>query len=253
MRHEDVDTGPSNVLHLRFVCPSSPTTARSSKSAATLGILRARLSDGTWPIGTRLPGEHDLATELGVGRNTLREALRTLTHQGLLTARAGDGTYVLATDELAAALAKRFSAEESRQALEVRCALEMQAARIAAQRIGAADLHQLEDLTRARKEAAEGSDDAAYVRADLAWHEFIVNCCDNPLLSDLYTGLDRAAAYSRAPDSTASPRLHRPAEAMDLAHQRVLDALKAHDPDAATQAAAQLTDIATTHLLEATL
>lgn len=234
------------------MCPSAPPTTRTSKSAATLDVLRARLSDGTWPVGTRLPGEHDLATELGVGRNTLREALRTMTNQGLLTARAGDGTYVRATDELVAALARRVPPEESRQALEVRSALEVQAARIAAHLISDADLDHLRRLTSTRHEASQGPDDAAYVRADLAWHEFIVACCDNPLLAELYGGLDRAAAYTRTPDTTQEPRLHRPADAMNLAHQRVLDALNARDPDAAAQAAAHLTDIAASHLLEAT-
>ncbi|WP_291279663.1 FadR/GntR family transcriptional regulator [Galactobacter sp.] len=233
------------------MCPSAASTPRTSKSAATLDVLRSRLTDGTWPVGTRIPGEHDLATELGVGRNTLREALRSLTNQGLLTARAGDGTYVIATDELAAALARRVSPEESRQALEVRGALEMQAARIAAHRISDTDLDTLRGLTRARSEASAKADDAAFVRADLAWHEFIVACCENPLLTDLYGGLDRAASYTRESGESDVPRLHRPAQAMDLAHHEVLGALIAREPDAAMRAAAHLTDIAATHLLEA--
>jgi DNA-binding FadR family transcriptional regulator len=232
------------------MCPSPPRT-RTPKSARTLDTLRARLGDGTWPVGTRLPGEHDLAAELGVGRNTLREALRTLTNQGLLSARAGDGTYVLATDELVAALSRRVTPEQSRHALEVRCALEMQAARIAATRITDADLIGLRSLSDQRRAAALADDDAAFVRADLAWHELIVVACDNPLLAELYAGLDRVSAYTREPTGS-TPRLHRPAHAMDLAHDHVLAALQARDPDAATRAAAELTDIAAAHLQEVT-
>jgi DNA-binding FadR family transcriptional regulator len=246
-----LDTSPSNVLHLRFMCPHP----RTSKSAAALHALRARLTDGTWPVGTRIPGEHELAAELGVGRNTLREALRTLTNQGLLAARAGDGTYVMATDELVAALSRRVTPAESLHALEVRGALEMQAARSAAQRITDADLARLGGLNEARRAAALADDDAAFVRADLAWHELIVAACGNPLLTEFYAGLDRVSAYVREPttgDATrATPRLHRPAQDMDAAHQGVLDALTARDPDAALAAAAHLTDIAASHLLEA--
>ncbi len=56
--------------------------------------LRRRLQAGEWEVGTKLPGETTLAAELGVGRSTIREALRMLAGQGLLRPRQGAGVFV---------------------------------------------------------------------------------------------------------------------------------------------------------------
>lgn len=58
--------------------------------------LRARITDGSWAVGTRLPGETTLAAELGVSRSTVREALRALAGAGLVRPRRGSGVFVIA-------------------------------------------------------------------------------------------------------------------------------------------------------------
>ncbi len=67
--------------------------------------LRQSITTGEWPVGTRIPPtEPNLATALGVGRNTVREAVRALAHSGILEVRrGGDGTYVRATSEISGA------------------------------------------------------------------------------------------------------------------------------------------------------
>jgi DNA-binding FadR family transcriptional regulator len=57
--------------------------------------LRSEILSGRLPAGSKLPGERDLARDLGTNRNTLREALRTLEALGLIRARQGDGVSVL--------------------------------------------------------------------------------------------------------------------------------------------------------------
>jgi GntR family transcriptional regulator, transcriptional repressor for pyruvate dehydrogenase complex len=57
--------------------------------------LRSEILSGRMPAGSKLPGERDLARDLGTNRNTLREALRTLEALGLVRARQGDGVTVL--------------------------------------------------------------------------------------------------------------------------------------------------------------
>ncbi|MBY8882514.1 FadR/GntR family transcriptional regulator, partial [Actinacidiphila acidipaludis] len=59
--------------------------------------LRAQIADGQWPVGSRLPGETTLAADLGVGRSTVREALRALAGAGLVRTRQGAGVFVIAT------------------------------------------------------------------------------------------------------------------------------------------------------------
>lgn len=54
-----------------------------------------RVRTGTWPLDHRLPGEQALAAELGVGRSTVREAIRQLAGKGVLESRQGSGVYVV--------------------------------------------------------------------------------------------------------------------------------------------------------------
>ncbi|MFQ1046385.1 FadR/GntR family transcriptional regulator, partial [Acinetobacter sp. NIOH-H-8] len=56
--------------------------------------LRNRITSGTWAIGQRLPTEPELALELGISRNTVREAMRVLAFSGLVEIRQGDGRYL---------------------------------------------------------------------------------------------------------------------------------------------------------------
>ena len=58
-------------------------------------IIRRAIQDRRWPVGARIPGEPQLATEIGISRATLREALRMLVSDGLLDRRHGIGTFVV--------------------------------------------------------------------------------------------------------------------------------------------------------------
>ena len=65
--------------------------------------FRDEIVSGRWAVGERIPTEAALVAEFGVGRNTVREAVRALEHAGILEPRRGDGTYVRAADGLDAA------------------------------------------------------------------------------------------------------------------------------------------------------
>ncbi|MBW7458333.1 GntR family transcriptional regulator, partial [Paenibacillus sepulcri] len=62
--------------------------------------IEAMIESGDWAVGTRIPAEPELMTQLQVSRNTLREAIRALIHAGLLKTRQGDGTYVSSSSAL---------------------------------------------------------------------------------------------------------------------------------------------------------
>ena len=94
--------------------------------------LRQRIGSGEFAVGARLPTELELAEELGVSRNSVREGLRALVHAGMVRARAGDGTYVTASDALAPALRRRATTERAVHVEEVRRLLEREGARRAA-------------------------------------------------------------------------------------------------------------------------
>ncbi len=150
--------------------------------------LREQITQGEWPVGTRLPGENALAKALGVGRSTVREALRALAGAGLVQARQGSGVFVIAT-EAAAGPAEGWAARLRRAAItdvyEVRVIVETQAAALAAGRRTDEDVAALEAALERRSRAA-GADDAAFVDADIALHAAVVAAAGNPVLSDLF-------------------------------------------------------------------
>ncbi|HKS49845.1 MAG TPA: GntR family transcriptional regulator, partial [Amycolatopsis sp.] len=105
---------------------------RESLVELTTSQLHDQITSGTWPVGSRIPAETELAEMLGVGRSTVREAIRALVHIGLLEARQGTGTFVrtLSTEGWESLVRKAAVLE----VYEVRGGLEFQAARLAAAR-----------------------------------------------------------------------------------------------------------------------
>jgi DNA-binding FadR family transcriptional regulator len=96
----------------------SLTAVRGARlSEQVVAQLEAQIAAGEWPVGSKIPAEPELVAALGVGRNTVREAVRALEHAGLLEPRRGDGTYVRATSDLGAALLGRGGGGAARHAL----------------------------------------------------------------------------------------------------------------------------------------
>jgi len=146
--------------------------------------LRAQIAAGEWPVGGKLPGETTLATELGVGRSTVREALRALAGAGLVRPRQGAGVFVIAT-EAAEDWPTRLRRAAVTDVYEVRMGVEVQAARLAARRRTPQDVTAMERALDGRR-AAAGADDTAFVDADIAFHAAVVAAAHNPVLADLF-------------------------------------------------------------------
>jgi DNA-binding FadR family transcriptional regulator len=147
--------------------------------------LRAQITGGQWPVGTKLPGETTLAKELGVGRSTVREALRALAGAGLVRPRHGAGVFVTATEPVED-WPTRLRRAAVTDVYEVRLGLEVHAAALAAARRTPEDTTALRTALEGRREAA-GADDAAFVDADIALHAAVVTAAHNPVLTDLFT------------------------------------------------------------------
>ena len=113
--------------------------ARQSLVEQAADELARLLAAGHWPIGTRLPGELELGRLLGVGRSTVREAVRSLAAVGMVEARQGAGTFVASASPLTP-LDRRLRRAGVAEVYEVRMALELEAARLAAARRTDADL-----------------------------------------------------------------------------------------------------------------
>src|SRR3954454_17828805 len=89
--------------------PALCTARRAGLIEQVIDQLREQIGGGTWPIGAGTPTESELAALTGTSRNTVREAVQSLVHAGLLERRQGSGTYVLAASELAGAVSRRVA------------------------------------------------------------------------------------------------------------------------------------------------
>jgi DNA-binding FadR family transcriptional regulator len=167
-----------------------PLAAAAPRSLVDQAIdaIRQLLASGEWAVGTRIPPEPALAAELGVGRNTVREAVRALSHAGMLEVRQGDGTYVVSAHEVSGVMRRQIARAELGHVLEVRHAIESSAAALAAQRRTRRDVSALEKALARRTAAVAAADEEAFVDADAAFHLGVVAAARNPLLVELYDG-----------------------------------------------------------------
>jgi len=222
---------------------SAVALARTSRniplSVQIAGQLRDRIAAGAWAVGDRIPTEHELVEALGASRNTVREAVRGLVHAGLLEPRAGDGTYVRATSELEVAFRRRVDDEEAAHVFDVREALEIHAARLAAVRAQADEVAAL----TARLDERDALDDTdAFREVDLQFHLEVVAAARNPLLLEMYAGLDRRLTYPADDEGLsmgATSAVEGSHDDVDP-HRLLVAAIADHDPVAAQEAATRL-------------
>jgi DNA-binding FadR family transcriptional regulator len=209
---------------------SSPR--RSALADQVIVELRQQITSGEWPVGSRIPTEPELVEQLGVARNTVREAIRALAHNGLLDIRQGSGTYVLATSELAGVMHRRFADADPRHVAELRSTMEATGARLAAERRTEADIAQLEALLRRREEAWASGEVDTFVDADATFHMAVVTASHNEVLTALYADLGAVLRAFLRHDVGDELR-----DEQHLDHARLVVAIRDHDPDtAATEA-----------------
>jgi GntR family transcriptional regulator, transcriptional repressor for pyruvate dehydrogenase complex len=194
--------------------------------------LREQVLSGQWPVGARLPAETELAQRLEVGRSTVREAVRALVHAGLLETRQGSGTYVRSVTP-GSGWEPRLRRAAVLEVYEVRQALEVQAARLAAGRRTDADLAALHERLAERQTARDRARDAAFVESDLAFHRAVVAAAHNALLAEMFGSF--AAVLREALIAVVSDRGLDTAGA-DPAHLRLAAAIEAGDAAAAERA-----------------
>ncbi|MBT0768112.1 FadR family transcriptional regulator [Kineosporia sp. J2-2] len=218
----------------------APSSLRSARRAGLIDQvieqLRTQITEGGWAVGERIPTETELSQLTGTSRNTVREAVQSLVHAGLLERRQGSGTYVLAASELAGAVSRRVANARRLDVLEVRRTLEVGAARLAASRRTTADVALLQELVAGRQAARRLGDLDELVERDVRLHRAIVQASHNPVLIDLYDNLVVALQENvRVNVTYISPD--------DEDHSALVDAVVNGDADAAATEAAAFLDI----------
>jgi len=209
--------------------------SRRSLVDTVIAQLRAQIASGHWRCDERIPTEDQLAASLGVGRNTLREAIRALVHIGMLEVRQGDGTYVISDRDPSATL-RQVDNATLRDQLEVRRALEIEAARLAAQRRTDSDLAAMRLYLDERGSWSDEASLEEFVERDARFHLSIVEASHNTALLELYRyfwgSIQGTIARTEHELNLPEPTL--------AAHESIYEAIALGDAEAAALAAYQL-------------
>jgi GntR family transcriptional regulator, transcriptional repressor for pyruvate dehydrogenase complex len=147
--------------------------------------LERLIIEGSYSIGDKLPPERMLADEFGVGRSSMREALRVVESNGLLRTDHGVGVFVISNKKNAMGPSDMHLTGNYRVSdlFEVRLALECEAAGLAAKRITEEDRRKLLDILD--RAAVPGISDDEFVQLDGELHRGISGASGNPLLLDV--------------------------------------------------------------------
>jgi DNA-binding GntR family transcriptional regulator len=146
--------------------------------------LRAGILDNTYPPGSSLP-EEAMAAKLSVSRVPIREALRRLSAEGLITVVPRQGATVT-----------ELTTKQFLDAYQVREALEVLAVRLAVPKLTSDDLERLDSIHQALQSAAEADNATAFFAANADFHGFLVDKANNGDLKSIYASLiDRMRRY----------------------------------------------------------
>jgi DNA-binding FadR family transcriptional regulator len=197
--------------------------------------LLAAIRDANLQPGAKLPSERELGEQFGVSRTVIREAIRHLAARGVLDVRSGSGASIARNDssnvsEALSLFLARTGLPDPLKIHEVRQLIEVQTARLAAER--ATDAH-LAEIRRTHERLTEvASDPEAAAIADVAFHRAIAQATENELfvvlvdsIGDVMMGIRRATVA-------------RPGRVQVgiKYHGRILEALEGRDVDAAGRA-----------------
>lgn len=219
--------------HLKPLRPARNLTIEATEQ------LIGQIRSGRLPPGSRLPTEHELMAALSVSRTVVREAVAALRAEGLVTTRQGSGAFVAADASrvpfrLGASGPK--SLEDVLEVMELRLAIEVEAAARAAERATPAGL-------RAMQRALEGIDRAiakgeGAINEDFAFHLAIANASRNPKFAEFleYLGRHVIPRQSIRLTLTSPQQQVRYLERIQAEHGLIFAAIRKRDPGAARRA-----------------
>lgn len=197
--------------------------------------IERRILNGDLKLGDKLPAERELAEQLSVSRTAVREAVKALREKGLVEVQPGRGTFIKNGTTQAARLSlglmmKFGGVDASASLVEVREMVEPEIAALAAARATEDDIAALREAVSAMDEALD--DPVTFIEADLDFHLALAVATKNALIPMLIDSIVDMLREQR----TRIFYVKGGPERGQYHHKRILDAIIAHDPDAAQAA-----------------
>jgi GntR family transcriptional repressor for pyruvate dehydrogenase complex len=161
----------------------TPVT-RTTLTADICRKLVAHLIRGDWTAGEKIPPERLLCQQLGVGRASLREALKALEIMGMIETRLGEGTFVCRRSEFFARpllwAITGSDVSDARELVEARKLIEVELAGLAAERATPEDLAKIGEMLDAMERSLD--DRQCFLEADIGFHLAVAQAGHNTIL-----------------------------------------------------------------------
>lgn len=201
--------------------------------------LGKKIMQGSYKVGDSLPSEADLCTQFSISRTATREAVKMLTAKGLISSRPRQGIKVVDSkhwnlfdvDVLDWILLGKPDLYLLRHFLQLRLALEPEAAFLAAQYAQASDLKAIENALVRMKNATNGQDDTH--EADIDFHQSVLSASNNPFFIQLKNFIATALKVN----IRFTNRMIEVTVAEYQAHVDIFEHIKNKEPQAAFDAA----------------
>lgn len=200
--------------------------------------ILASILDGRLKIGEKLPNERDLSKTYGVSRIPIREALRSLRQMGIIETKHGIGTFVkevnatFLTNELNSYL--YLQEKPVIEVLQLRRLLEVESARLAADKATDEDLQKIRTTEIFAKQELiklrEGLESSFYT-ADLAFHLAVAEASHNSLFVQFINSINGTLNIHQ----TLSQREPQPIDEVSVYHKKIREAIEEKNPDKAAQ------------------
>jgi len=235
--------------------PSSPSSPRAPRSAGPLLGVRAtrpprlaeqlytqiykQIESGQFPVNSKLPSEAELCEAFGVSRPVVREALSRLHTDGVVETQRGAGSFVrLRRDAELFRLAPIGGLPELLRCMELRSAIEGDAAYLAASRRSDEDLQEMRAALDELAQAIEAREVGH--AADLRFHQAVAVACHNELFANSLQALStQIFDFMRVMRSLALSSTHARLRMVQDEHEQIYCAILEEDPDRARQAMRQ--------------
>lgn len=204
------------------------TITKKSATQLTLENLQSYIASDSVQIGDRFPTEKELCTTLGVGRGTVREAVKVLVAQGLLEIRPGLGTFIISKTPVSTnSLSTWFATNEVelQDLTVVRSALEPLATRLAIEKCSEQQLAALKHNQYNAEKAAEHCDADALAQYDEEFHRTIFIIAGNVFLMEINDIITKQLAQFRQ----NTFKIKKNIDNFIPAHSAIIRAFETHD------------------------
>ncbi len=216
----------------------TPLGSSRSRAEEVVARITREIEQGRLAPGAKLPTEQAMASAMGVSRTVVREAVAALKAERLVVTRQGAGAFVAADTQRPFRIdsAGLVSLDDVIGIMELRLAIEVEAAALAADRANKAQHREMESMLRAIDTAIEKGEGA--VNEDFALHQAIAAATRNRQFADFLTFLGHHViprqTVRMAQQSAEDQRAYL--TVIQTEHRRIVEAIQRHDVSAARTA-----------------